>query len=114
MSGKSNTKKADSRKRGTKSPKPKKSKQAISRRPSDSHKARKKDFQRNWFAYLIFIPVFVWYIVFCYLPMWGILIAFKDYKPLLGFFKSKWVGLKNFKDFLQGFMLGDLFPTQSY
>lgn len=34
--------------------------------------------------------------------MWGILISFKDYKPLLGFAGSKWVGLKHFREFLTG------------
>ncbi len=59
----------------------------------------KRDLRRNWFAYLIFIPVLLWYIVFCYGPMYGVLIAFKDYKPFLGFSGSKWVGLQNFYDF---------------
>ncbi len=59
----------------------------------------KRDLRRHWFAYFIFIPVLVWYIVFHYLPMYGVLIAFKDYKPLLGFSGSKWVGLKNFMDY---------------
>lgn len=59
----------------------------------------RKDLRRNWFAYFVFIPVLAWYIVFHYLPMYGVLIAFKDYKPLLGFSRSKWVGLKNFMDF---------------
>ncbi len=59
----------------------------------------KKDLRRNWFAYFVFIPVLIWYIVFHYLPMYGVLIAFKDFKPLLGFARSKWVGLKNFVDF---------------
>ncbi len=59
----------------------------------------KKDLRRNWFAYFVFIPVLLWYIVFCYLPMYGVLIAFKDYKPLLGLSGSKWIGFKNFIDF---------------
>jgi len=62
----------------------------------------KKDFNKHWFAYLLAIPVVVWYIVFCYGPMWGVLIAFKDFKPLLGFAQSDWVGFKHFIDFFQG------------
>lgn len=62
----------------------------------------KKDLKKNWFAYTLAIPVLAWYIVFCYGPMWGILIAFKDFKPLLGFFDSKWVGLRHFAEFIQG------------
>ena len=62
----------------------------------------KRDFRKNYFAYLLILPVLVWYLVFCYAPMWGILISFKDYKPLLGFAGSKWVGLKHFREFLTG------------
>ncbi|MCY8132050.1 ABC transporter permease subunit, partial [Bacillus spizizenii] len=40
------------------------------------------------------------------LPMWGVLIAFKDYSPYLGFWKSEWVGFDYFKDF---FMNPDFF-----
>jgi putative aldouronate transport system permease protein len=62
----------------------------------------KKDFRRNWFAYLMIVPVLVWYILFCYLPMWGILISFQEFKPLKGFFGSSWVGLKHYIDFTSG------------
>ena len=48
----------------------------------------KKDLNKHWFAYMLAIPVLVWYIVFCYGPMWGVAIAFKDFKPLLGFAES--------------------------
>lgn len=46
--------------------------------------------------YILFIPVFVWFAVFCYAPMYGVTIAFKDYKILKGVFGSNWVGIKNF------------------
>ena len=62
----------------------------------------RKDFKKNYFAYLLIIPVLAWYIIFCYGPMWGITIAFKNYKPLLGFAASKWVGLKYFEEFFTG------------
>ncbi|CAH1210129.1 MULTISPECIES: ABC transporter permease [Paenibacillus] len=62
----------------------------------------KKDFRKNWFAYLLAIPVIAWFLVFCYGPMWGVLIAFKDYKPLLGFDGSQWVGFKHFIEFFEG------------
>jgi putative aldouronate transport system permease protein len=38
-------------------------------------------------------------LVFAYLPMIGIVIAFEDYDPMLGFFKSAWIGMENFKFF---------------
>ncbi|MBD2867256.1 ABC transporter permease [Paenibacillus arenilitoris] len=62
----------------------------------------KKDFKKNWFAYMLAVPVIAWFIIFCYGPMWGVMIAFKDFKPLLGFAESDWVGLKHFIDFFEG------------
>ncbi|MDE6976512.1 MAG: sugar ABC transporter permease, partial [Lachnospiraceae bacterium] len=72
------------------------------RQTVDFKTALRKDLKKNFFAYLLLVPVLLWYIVFCYAPMWGVLLAFKDYKPLLGFGDSQWVGLKHFKDFLSG------------
>lgn len=74
---------------------------AASERPRTSLLIR-KDVRKNWFPYLLAIPVLTWFIIFCYGPMWGVLIAFKDYKPLLGFEASPWVGFKHFVDFFQG------------
>lgn len=68
----------------------------------------KKDFKKNWFAYLVFIPIIIWYIVFCYLPMWGILISFQDFKPLRGFWNSEWVGFQHYIDFFSGIYAGRL------
>lgn len=61
-----------------------------------------KDVKKNWFVYLLAVPVVAWFLIFCYGPMWGVLIAFKDFKPLLGFSESDWVGFKHFIDFFQG------------
>jgi putative aldouronate transport system permease protein len=49
------------------------------------------------YYYLLLLPIILWYIVFCYLPMFGIIVAFEDYNPFKGFFNSKWVGLHWFK-----------------
>lgn len=77
-------------------------KSSVSSGPVSFRAALKKDLKKNSFAYLLIVPVLLWYLVFCYAPMWGILLSFKDYKPLLGFAGSKWVGLKHFRDFLSG------------
>ncbi len=58
-----------------------------------------KDFKRNGSLYLLMLPVLAFYILFCYQPMYGALIAFQDYSPRLGILGSQWVGLKNFKMF---------------
>ena len=50
--------------------------------------AIKKDLKRNWKRYLLILPLILFYVVFAYLPMGGILMAFSDYKPKLGIFGS--------------------------
>lgn len=60
----------------------------------------KADFRKNWLIYLMLVPVIVYLLVFCYAPMYGIVIAFKDFKPRLGIMGSDWVGLKYFKEFV--------------
>ena len=47
--------------------------------------------------YLMLLPGLVWLFFFNLLPMYGILMAFKDFNPGLGIFKSEWVGFENFK-----------------
>ena len=50
--------------------------------------------------YLILLPFIIWYAVFMFKPMYGMVIAFKDYSLFREISGSEWVGLKNFKDFL--------------
>lgn len=59
----------------------------------------REDFARNRVLYLMVLPVVIFYILFAYLPMYGITIAFQDFNPALGYFKSPWVGWENFKSF---------------
>ena len=47
------------------------------------------------------IPVIVFYVLFCYKPMYGLLMAFQHYSPSEGILGSEWVGLKHFIDFFQ-------------
>ena len=60
-------------------------------------KRRLKLNRSHFEIYLLFLPVLIWYIVFCYVPMGGVVIAFKDFKILKGIAASKWVGFKNFE-----------------
>jgi putative aldouronate transport system permease protein len=48
---------------------------------------------------MMLLPGIVYFLLFKYLPMWGILISFKNYQPFLGFNGSEWVGLKHFQRF---------------
>lgn len=52
--------------------------------------------------YLMLLPVIIFYILFHYVPMGGLAIAFENYKPAKGILGSDWVGLKNFRKFLTG------------
>lgn len=51
--------------------------------------------------YLLFIPVAAWYIIFCYVPMAGLVIAFKNFSPLRGISSSPWIGLKTFESLME-------------
>lgn len=63
----------------------------------------RKDYKRNKYFVFMAIPVVAWYIIFCYIPMFGISIAFFNYNITKGLFGSTFVGLKYFKEFLTGF-----------
>ncbi|MDR6746882.1 ABC transporter permease [Bacillus pumilus] len=48
------------------------------------------------FLYVMILPGFIYFLVFKYVPMWGLIIAFQDYQPFLGILGSEWVGFKHF------------------
>lgn len=56
---------------------------------------RNKKFINHY--YLMLLPGYIWLILFSIIPMFGIVIAFKDYNPGVGIWKSEWIGLENFK-----------------
>src|SRR5690606_23532602 len=56
---------------------------------------------RDKYLILLVIPALLYYIVFCYGPMYGALMAFKDFIPTKGILGSEWVGLKWFDQFFQ-------------
>lgn len=61
---------------------------------------RKKGFrfhmQKYGAYYVMLIPLILFLIIFCYIPMGGTVMAFQDFRPVRGFFKSDWVGFENF------------------
>ena len=60
-----------------------------------------KYIKRNWQLYLFFtLPGLLLTIIFKYIPMGGILIAFEDFNPMRGIFGSEWVGFEHFRRFL--------------
>ncbi len=52
------------------------------------------------YFYILIAPTVIFYILFSYVPMYGIVMAFKDFNFKLGIMKSPWVGLENFKELL--------------
>ncbi len=74
-------------------------------------KKKKKLSTRIWKSrqyYLLLLPAFLCVTIFCYGPMYGLQIAFKDYKMSLGITASRWVGLRNFTDFFGGYYFWNL------
>lgn len=59
----------------------------------------KKDFRTYRVVYAMAIPGILFFVLFHYLPMSGLLLAFQEYKPKLGILKSPFVGFANFQDF---------------
>lgn len=57
--------------------------------------------RRDIYLYIMLIFPLLYYIIFCYIPMYGTTIAFKDYNIFDGMFKSKWIGLETFKSVFQ-------------
>lgn len=62
-----------------------------------------KDWHKNWMLYLMILPILVYYAIFKFGPMFGLSIAFLDYKPARGILGSRFVGLKHFKAFFTNY-----------
>lgn len=68
-----------------------------------------KDMKKYYGAYLLVLPVVLYYVIFAYKPMYGLIIAFKDFKPGLGIWGSPWAdnfGFEHFIDYIQSFYFG--------
>lgn len=57
----------------------------------------------NWQYYILILPAIIYVAIWCYAPMYGLQIAFKNYKFALGITGSKWVGFRHFQDFFKGY-----------
>lgn len=62
----------------------------------------KRDFKINKAVYLMVAPIILFFIIFHYIPMTGLVMAFQRFKPGTGIFGSEWVGFKHFIDFFSG------------
>jgi putative aldouronate transport system permease protein len=68
-----------------------------------------KQLWRNHRLYIMLLPGIFFFFIFKYIPMGGLLIAFMDYQPFLGFTGSEWVGFKHFKRLFTEPIFWDLF-----
>ncbi len=76
------------------------------------HRIRQKLITRGeWQLYLLILPVVIYFIIFNYLPMYGIQIAFKNYNITKTIFEAKWVGLDYFERFIKSPMFSQLFKN---
>ena len=77
---------------------------AVSAMSAEQKKKNRHDLwiqvKRHRILYLFLVPLVVWLITFCYVPMAGIVLAFKNYRFDLGIFGSEWAGFKHFEKFL--------------
>lgn len=62
-----------------------------------------KIVKNKWQLLAMFLLPLTWYIIFCYVPMYGIQLAFRDYNPRLGYLGSSFVGLRWFKQFFSSY-----------
>lgn len=63
------------------------------------HKTLWKRLEENWALLVLTLPALVYFIIWHYLPMFGLVIAFKDYTYTQGILESRWIGFDNFKFF---------------
>lgn len=67
-----------------------------------------KDLVHNWILYVMILPVILYVLLFCYVPMYGVTLAFKAYKIKDGILGSPWVGLTYFTRFTRSYSFWNL------
>ena len=83
----------------------------VSKRKEKLVKKKKsilKDMLKCWQLYVLLIPTIIYFIVFCYGPMYGVQLAFKEYNAVAGITGSPWIGFSNFTRFLSSYQFKQL------
>lgn len=83
------------------SAKPSVSKLSKQARRELRNKSIKRDFRMNYAVYLMLVPVIIYFVIFHYIPMGGIVTAFQDFSIKKGILHSPWVGLEHFLSFFK-------------
>jgi putative aldouronate transport system permease protein len=68
----------------------------------------KKDWKKNKSVYFLAIPIVIYFLIWHYAPMVGLLLGFEEYSPRGGILGSEWIGVKNFVDFFKSYYFGRL------
>lgn len=76
-----------------------------------NRKTFQKKFKRDWQLHALMLLPLIYIFIFDLLPMYGIQIAFRDYRPKAGITGSVWVGLRWFKQFLSNYAFGQIFKN---
>lgn len=71
----------------------------------------KKRLKQHWQLYLLLLPAVIYLAIFNYGPLYGLLGAFKDFKPHLGYWNSPWVGLEHFERFFTSNSFSQIVPN---
>ncbi|MBP3543561.1 MAG: sugar ABC transporter permease [Lachnospiraceae bacterium] len=66
------------------------------------------EWKRNWILYIMTLPALLYFLVYCYFPMFGLVIAFQDYRVGDSFLGGEFVGFKHFLDFFDSYYFGRL------
>lgn len=69
----------------------------------------KRDFKRDWQLHIFMLLPIIYLIIFDFLPMYGIQVSFRDYRPVKGITGSEWVGLQWFDQFLSHYEFRQIF-----
>lgn len=77
------------------------SKRIMTKKQTVAYKTWKQEIQHNWQLYVMVLPSIALAIIFCYVPMGGLIMAFQNYKPWLGIFRSEFVGMENFRQIFE-------------
>jgi putative aldouronate transport system permease protein len=82
--------------------------QRLRAAPVEKNPSLRSVFKKDWMLYAMLVPALVMLILFHFYPMWGILIAFKDYKFAEGILGSPWIGWQNFQTFFASRNAGNI------
>ena len=67
-----------------------------------------KDLRKNYALYLLAVPAVLAIFFLNYVPMYGVVMAFQDFRPVRGIFGSEWVGFQNFQRFFNSYQFTDI------